>query len=440
MAPLKDIRVKEPQFGRVRTPQVLMSRNTKDYQKGDILDANATIEAAKGILADIGVSTDEHITINVKAEDNKSVAGKTINVYLNGSPTATGYTISKTGQIEVIVTKGATYKIEFPAIDGYTTPTTIENTASSGNRIIDAVYYAKDIRTEHVKITLTKHDLNGDTTSFANAEVTITINKVATKYYTNNEGVIELDIDYGTSYAVQAPTVVDYYIYNNRYNTTYTANTINRNLKFNYYLYKTGLYIVSNTGGEYTLEEWKAGGYDNSTAVLIKLTNENLALADNIICLRISDMQKSANVSKQWCTEQVQFNSISLNGNSTSDFLYYKGKESSQYIMAEAEEKGRSVPAFVWANSQSVEIGGKTYHGYVGSVGQWVTLWANVDAVDDILQELKRDSTYLLSTTSSTWKWTSTQYTAGGAWGFTAAPNYGNFKSNSNLVVPFFAY
>ena len=137
---------------------------------------------------------------------------------------------------------------------------------------------------------MAKHDLNGDTTSFANAEVTITINNVATKYYTNNEGVIELDIDYGTSYAVQAPAVVDYYIYNNRYNTTYTANTINRNLKFNYYLYKTGLYIVSNTGGEYTLEEWKAGGYDNSTAVLIKLTNENLALAYNIIYLRISDM------------------------------------------------------------------------------------------------------------------------------------------------------
>ena len=64
----------------------------------------------------------------------------------------------------------------------------------------------------------------------------------------------------------------------------------NRNLKFNYYLYKTGLYIIDNIGGEYTLEEWKAGGYDNSTAVLIKLTNENLALADSIICLGISDI------------------------------------------------------------------------------------------------------------------------------------------------------
>ena len=41
-APLKDIRVKEPQVGRVRTPQILMSRTNEGYQKGDILDANAT--------------------------------------------------------------------------------------------------------------------------------------------------------------------------------------------------------------------------------------------------------------------------------------------------------------------------------------------------------------------------------------------------------------
>lgn len=41
-APLKDVRVKEPQVGRVRTPQILMSRTNEGYQKGDILDANAT--------------------------------------------------------------------------------------------------------------------------------------------------------------------------------------------------------------------------------------------------------------------------------------------------------------------------------------------------------------------------------------------------------------
>ena len=48
-APLKDVRVKEPQVGRVRTPQILMSRTNQGYQKGDILDANATAILIKNL-------------------------------------------------------------------------------------------------------------------------------------------------------------------------------------------------------------------------------------------------------------------------------------------------------------------------------------------------------------------------------------------------------
>ena len=79
------------------------------------------------------------------------------------------------------------------------------------------------------------------------------------------------------------------------------------------------------------------------------------------------------------------FTSISSDGNNASDPLYYKGKESSDLILNEAEEKGRDVPAFTYAKSQSIEIGGKTIYGYIGSVGQWLTLWANKDGIDDIL-------------------------------------------------------
>lgn len=48
-APLKDVRVKEPQVGRVRTPQILMPRTNEGYQKGDILDANATAILIKNL-------------------------------------------------------------------------------------------------------------------------------------------------------------------------------------------------------------------------------------------------------------------------------------------------------------------------------------------------------------------------------------------------------
>lgn len=71
-APLKDVRVKEPQVGRVRTPQILMSRTNEGYQKGDILDANATAELTKSIhMPDID-------KVNEKLEQtvNKDQIGK----------------------------------------------------------------------------------------------------------------------------------------------------------------------------------------------------------------------------------------------------------------------------------------------------------------------------------------------------------------------------
>ena len=104
----------------------------------------------------------------------------------------------------------------------------------------------------------------------------------------------------------------------------------------------------------------------------------------------------------------------------------------------ERKEKGRDVPAFTYAKSQSIEIGGKTIYGYIGSVGQWLTLWANKDGIDDILQELYGDNTQLFSAFTSN-KWTSTQANAGNAWYFTSPPG-GIFKAYSFLAVPFFAY
>ena len=46
--PVKDVRVKDPQIG-TRTPQILISRKSGEYLRGDVLDANATTELAKSI-------------------------------------------------------------------------------------------------------------------------------------------------------------------------------------------------------------------------------------------------------------------------------------------------------------------------------------------------------------------------------------------------------
>ena len=400
-----------------------------------------TITNNQGVQKSVNLTdSDEHVTINMISNvEGVSLEGVVVNVYINNGATPLQYTTPNSGQIEFTVTKGATYKVVFPDVRDCASINPVQYTASVGNRIIDAVYNKFVNIPEHVKIILTKHDINGNVQYYQNAAVVVTIGKEdPVTYNTDDNGVIELDVTYGSTYSIEVPKINDYYVQQNKYKKTYEANMSSRIAKFNYYLYKTGLYIITDAGNEYSIEEWREGGYDASAAKLIKLSNEPLSMASNIIYLRISDITNRTYPTKQWCTENVLFTSISTDGNNASDPLYYKGKESSDLILNEAEEKGRDVPAFTYAKSQSIEIGGKTIYGYIGSVGQWLTLWANKDGIDDILQELYGDDTQLFSAFTSD-KWTSTQSDAYGAWYFATSPIYNN-KTFSFLPVPFFAY
>ena len=406
------------------------------------LDGNVlTVTDNQGTKKSVNLTdSDEHVTVNMTSRvDGISLVGEVINVTINNAGTPVQYTVDSNSQVEFTVKKGSTYKIVFPDVNECATPGYVEHVASVGNRIIDAVYEHINATPEHLKIIVTKHATDGTVEAYPEVTVKVTEGaEDAVEYTTNADGIIELDIAYGTTYSVEAPSIVDHYVHNNQYKKTYLADTSSRICKFEYYMYRTGLYIVTDTGAEYTLEEWKAGNYDASTAKLIKFADEHLVIANHVIYMRIDDFKNKTFVSKQWCTTNTLLTSIATNGNTTSDSLYYKGVDSCELIMEEADNNGLEVPAFTYAKSLSVEVAGKTMHGYIGAVGQWVTLWVNRSGVDDILQTICGDSVTLFSS-YTTWKWTSTQDYAGYAWNFNAAPN-SNGKTGTFLVVPFFAY
>lgn len=401
-----------------------------------------TITNNQGIQKSVNLTdSDEHVTINMISNvEGVSLEGVVVDVYINNGSTPLQYTTPSSGQIEFTVTKGATYKVVFPDVRDCASVNPVQYTAAVGNRIIDAKYNKLIAFPEHVTIQLIKHDSNGNQIHYQNASVVVTIGKEdPVTYNTDDNGSIEIDIPYGSTYTVEAPHVTDYYILNNIYTKSYEANLSSRIIKYNYYLYKTGLYIVTDTGNEYSLEEWQSGNYDVSSAKLIKLANEQLNAASNTIYLRISDIINNTSTTKLWCTKNFLFTSISKNGNNLSDALYYKGKESSYLILNEAEEKTIEVPAFTYAKSQSIEIGGRTIHGYIGSVGQWYMLWANRDGIDDILTELYGDDAKLFSALTSN-KCTSTQMDIDAAYAF-STEIIGIYKTVYRLlIVPFFAY
>ena len=179
-----------------------------------------TITNNYGVQKSINLTdSDEHVTINMISNvEGVSLEGVVVNVYINNGATPLQYTTPNSGQIEFTVTKGATYKVVFPDVRDCASINPVQYTASVGNRIIDAVYNKFVNIPEHVKIILTKHDINGNVQYYQNAAVIVTIGKEdPVTYNTDDNGVIELDVTYGSTYSIEVPKINDYYVQQNKY-------------------------------------------------------------------------------------------------------------------------------------------------------------------------------------------------------------------------------
>ena len=143
----------------------------------------------------------------------------------------------------------------------------------------------------------------------------------------------------------------------------------------------------------------------------------------------------------QWCNQDVLFESISSDGNNTSDPYYYNGESAKELIRTEAQQRSLLVPAFTYAYSQIFEINGEQYHGYIGSIAQWAACINNMVYIrDNIITEL-----WDATTAATIYKWitginkqTSCQSGTSNAQGYYTLTN-GYAKFSNWLVVPFYA-
>ena len=146
-----------------------------------------------------------------------------------------------------------------------------------------------------------------------------------------------------------------------------------------------------------------------------------------------------ANNQYQWCNQNVLFESISSNGNNTSDPYYYNGEGANELIRTEAQQRSLLVPAFTYAYSQIFEINGEQYHGYIGSIAQWAACINNMVYIrDNIITELWDAAATIYKWITSNQKWTSCQNGASSAWLYDTYTDY-YFKNSYYLVVPFYA-
>lgn len=388
------------------------------------------------------INTDEEVTVTIASSvDSIKVAGIKINVFLNNGKTPQTYTTNAEGKATFTINRGNYYQVVFPEY-GNAQPIAPQGyTAVLGSRNINVEYLPYDEDSmEKVIITATKYVENVGT-AWEGIPVVVTVDKKATTYQTDAKGQVTVFVPYKKEYTVVIDDQDGYNVSFNKNSRTYTANVPQRLIDYRFYQFKAGIFVVDANKNEYYIEDWVAAGRNADDAVAIKVADASLSINKGTFCIRTSDIK---NVSKllsiAWCTQNLQFNSIALNGNNVNDAYYYNGESSSFLIRQEAQERSLSVPAFDYAYSQIFNLGGEDLHGFIMSVGQEYVHVVNIGIIKQVLETLYGETvaTDYYNFVMKKNRWTSTQTNATSAWYYSSSA--GNFsKSTSYVVLPVFA-
>lgn len=388
------------------------------------------------------INTDEEVTVTIASSvESISVDGIKVNVFLNNGKTPQTYTTDTEGKTTFIIARGNYYQVVFPEYGNAQPIAPVGYTAVLGSRNINVEYLPYDEDSmEKVIITATKYVENVGT-AWEGIPVIVTVDKKATTYQTDNKGQVTLFVPYKKEYTVVINDQDGYNVSFNKNSRTYTSSVPQRIINYRFYQFKAGIFVVDANKNEYYIEDWVAAGRNADDAVAIKVADASLSINHGTFCIRTSDIKNvSKLISTSWCTQNLQFNSIALNGNNVKDANYYNGESSSFLIRQEAQERSLSVPAFDYAYGQIFNLGGEDLHGFVMSVGQEYTHVANIGIIKQVLETLYGETvaTDYYNFVMKKYRWTSTQYNASSAWYYSSSAIY-YAKLGSYVVLPVFA-
>lgn len=390
------------------------------------------------------INTDEEVTVTIASSvDSIKVAGIKINVFLNNGKTPQAYTTNAEGKATFTIDRGNYYQVVFPEY-GNAQPIAPQGyTAVLGSRNINVEYLPYDEDSmEKVIITATKYVENVGT-AWEGIPVIVTVDKKATTYQTDEKGQVTIFVPYKKEYTVVINDQDGYNVSFNKNSRTYTASVPQRLIDYRFYQFKAGIFVVDANKNEYYIEDWVAAGKNADDAVAIKVADASLSINHGTFCIRTSDIKNVPKlINTSWCTQNLQFNSIALNGNNVKDANYYNGESSSFLIRQEAQERSLSVPAFDYAYGQIFNLGGEDLHGFVLSVGQEYVHVANIGIIKQVLETLYGETvaTDYYNFIMKKQRWTSTQYNADKVfYADSRIDSFYGIRTNLRMVLPVFA-
>lgn len=374
-----------------------------------------TVTNRQGTTKSVNLTdADEHVTVNVTTTlASVSVEGIILNVYINNGADPQQYTTDSNGQAVFTVTKGSTYKVVFPYINGCAILNPVQHVAAVGNRIIDAVYVEETVKFEHVTVRIQKANEDDVLQPWEGAPVHVTIDGKKTDYITDAQGMASFDVKIGTSYTVAVDKVDGMYEQYDRYSRTRKAVADSYRFNYAYHHYESGVWLVDDEGKKWTWDAWEASGKDKTHLVFVCIKTLETQRYGGDIYISIDLLANFAQIpKKQWAIQNVLFKNIPQDGTNNSDPQYYKfaynGLVATITIIAEGDERSIETPFCDYCYSKTVDCAGEAWQGYSPTLEQWKLAWANIDYVVDAVN-LKFPGLGVSVNNYEENKWTATQ-------------------------------
>ena len=391
------------------------------------------------------INTDEEVTVAIASSvDSIKVAGIKINVFLNNGKTPQTYTTNAEGKATFTVARGNYYQVTFPEY-GNAQPIAPQGyTAVLGSRNINVEYLPYDEDTsEKVIVNVQKCGNDNECAAWEGMPVTITFDGKDSVVNTDSNGQVVAFVPFGKEYTVKVEDKDGYNVSYNRNVRTFKAELPKRIVVYKLYKFRAGVFILDTNRNEYYLDEWIAAGRNADDAVAIKIADANLAINNSAFCIKTADMKNIAKKqSLSWCTQNVLFNYISSDGFNVNDENFYRGNTLSYLVRQEAHERSLLVPAFDYAYSTTLTLGGEELHGFIMSAGQELEHIGNMESIKEILTALFSADTAATyeAYVKETDRWTSSQSGANSAiYCSIGLKTSGIGKRSSNHIMPVYA-
>lgn len=387
------------------------------------------------------INTDEEVTVTIASSVNSiKVTGIKINVFLNNGKTPQTYTTDAEGKATFTIDRGNYYQVVFPEY-GNAQPIAPQGyTAVLGSRSINVEYLPYDEDTsEKVIVNVQKCGNDNECAAWEGMPVTITFDGKDSVVNTDSNGQVVAFVPFGKEYTVKVEDKDGYNVSYNRNVRTFKAEMPKRIVAYKLYKFRAGVLIIDANRNEYYLDEWIAAGRNADDAVAIKIADANLAINNSAFCIKTADMKNTAQLKrKAWCVQNMLFNSIVSTGDEMKDENYYRGNTSSYLVRQEAQERSLIVPAFDYAYSTTLVLGGEELRGFIMSIGQENAHVANIESIKEILTSLfSADiaATYY-NFVKHNKRWTSAQNGNMSAYYYFSKQEGFNLKQIENFVLP----